>query len=149
MIIKEISAEKVLDSRKVATISVFIKTEQGTFSTASPSGTSTGKYEKPSFIESIEHDIQFLKNIKLEFNFLSFSDLKKVEELVKNKIGANSLYALEASLLKAAAYEKNMPLWKFLNPKANRFQIPVCNIIGGGNAQPRKQKGKRQIFRNS
>lgn len=132
MIIKEISAEKILDSKKQETISVFVKTDAGSFSTASPSGTSKGKHEQESYVESINNDISTLKNIKLDFNFGSFSDLKKVEEIVRGKIGANSLYALEASLLKAAAYEQNLPLWKFLNPKARKFPRPIANIIGGG-----------------
>lgn len=132
MRIKEIQSGKILDSRKQETIAVFAKTELGTFSTSSPSGKSKGRYEKPSFIESIEHDINVLKNTKLDFNFEKFSDLIIVEELVKDKIGANSLYALEASILKALAYEQGKSLWEFLNPKASNFPVPVANVLGGG-----------------
>lgn len=132
MIVKEIKASKILDSRKEETIAVLVKTDAGLFSTSSPSGKSKGKHEQASYIESINHDISVLENTKFDFNFDKFSDLTKVEELVKGKIGANSLYALEASLLKAAAYEQEKSLWEFLNPKATRFPRPVANIIGGG-----------------
>jgi len=132
MIIKEINAEKILDSRGEESISVFVRTEQGSFSASSPSGKSKGKHEAASFIESISHDISVLRNFKVGFDFRKFEDLIKIEELIRGKIGANSLYALEASLLKAAAYEQNLPLWKFLNEKAEKFPFPVANIIGGG-----------------
>jgi len=132
MKIKEIHAEKSFDSRKEETINVVVKTEEGTFSTSSPSGKSKGKYEFPSYIESINNDISVLKNLKIENEILRFEDLIKVEAMIKGKIGANSLYALEASLLKAAAYAQGKPLWKFLNPNASRLPYPVANIIGGG-----------------
>ena len=35
-----------------------------------------------------------------------FEDLVKVEKTVKNKIGANTLFALEASILKSLAKEQ-------------------------------------------
>ena len=82
MIIKEVNAEKVFDSRGNEAISVFIKTDKGTFSTASPSGTSTGKYEAPRFVESINHDISVLKNLKMDFEVDSFPELAEVEEAV-------------------------------------------------------------------
>lgn len=145
MKIKEVNAEKVFDSRGKEAISVFIKTDKGTFSTASPSGTSTGKYETPCFVESINHDISVLRNLKLDFEIDSFPELAEVEEAIKGKVGANSLYALEASILKAAAYDYNLPLWKFLNPNARKFPYPVGNVIGGGmHTQP--TAGKKADF---
>jgi enolase len=132
MRIKEISAGKILDSRRIETIAVFVRTDQGTFSTSSPSGTSTGKHERPTFVLSIGHDISVLKDTKFDFEIDKFGDLVKVEDIIRGKIGANSLYALEASILKALASEKNVPLWKLLNPGATRLPFPVSNIIGGG-----------------
>src|SRR3989344_7273310 len=107
MDIKEISAKKVYDSRKEPTICVFVKTETGTFLTSSPSGKSKGKHETPAFVHNVDESIKLLERLsgKLkELRIEQFSDLADVESIIKkNEIGANTLYALEASILKALA----------------------------------------------
>ena len=141
MDIKEISAKKVYDSRKEPTICVFVKTETGTFLTSSPSGKSKGKYETPAFVNNVDESIKLLERLsgKLkELRIEQFSDLADVESIIKkNEIGANTLYALEASILKALAYEQKKQLWELLNGDAGKgagkkMPFPVGNIIGGG-----------------
>ena len=148
MKIKKIGAYAVLDSRKEKTICVSIKTPRGKFVTFAPTGKSTGKYEAKSYASSLEGDIDFInglnigninkilerrgvvKNSEQAFNFLG-----AVEKLVNGKIGGNSLFALEASLLKALAYENGKELWEFLRDRKKRivaFPRPVGNAIGGG-----------------
>jgi len=46
VVIKSVSAKDILDSRKEKTIEITIKTNAGKFKSSSPSGKSTGKYEK-------------------------------------------------------------------------------------------------------
>jgi len=147
MEIKEVIAKKVYDSRKQETIVVYVKSEIGTFLTSSPSGKSKGKYETPAFPKSVDESIKMLLGLseKLkEIKIKEFADLIKVEAIVrKEEIGANTLYALEASILKALAAEHKKELWEYLGGR--RIPIPIGNIIGGGlHTQP--TGGKRADF---
>lgn len=130
--IEKIGAKKVLDSRKKPTINVFVKTGRGLFETSAPSGKSTGKFEVKSYAKNLESDIDFINKLKIDFDFKKFEDLKKIEKLADKKIGGNSLFALEASLLKALAKENKKQLWKFLNSNPKKFPRPLGNTIGGG-----------------
>lgn len=131
MKIKEVRAKKILDSRGEKTIAVFVRNENGTFLASAPNGRSIGKYENPAFVQSIEHDIEVLKDTDLDLSIESFQELEKIESILKGVVGANTLFALEAGILKALAYENNMPLWKFLGG-GRKFPFPIGNIIGGG-----------------
>ncbi|MFH1711241.1 MAG: enolase C-terminal domain-like protein [Nanoarchaeota archaeon] len=149
MNIQKIWGEKAYDSRKQETIRVYVKTKMGTWSTSSPSGNSTGKYETPAFVKNVGASIKMLEEAEEKIKELEigvFNDLEKVEKIVdKNEIGANTLYALEASILKALAYENKQELWQLINPNADRFPFPVGNIIGGGK-HSRLTNGKKPDF---
>jgi enolase len=133
MIIKEVKARIVLDSRNEKTIQVIIKTKLGKFKTSAPSGKSTGKYEAKPYYKSLEQDIDFINKLDKEKLVIEkFEDLKKVERFINGKIGANTLFSLEASLLKAAAKENKKELWNFLNPNAKKIPKAIGNAIGGG-----------------
>jgi len=146
MKIKGVKAEKIYDSRKEATISVFVKTEKGLFSASSPSGNSIGKYEANPYINDLDGDIKLVdissKKIK-KLKLSNFKDLIKVEKEIK--LGANSLFALEAALLKALAEETHESVWELINPNARKFPIPVGNCIGGG-LHTRHVRGKKPDF---
>jgi enolase len=95
-------------------------------SASAPSGTSTGKYEVPSFRHSITSEISAFKKmipsiekIKVE----EFSDFEKVESLLKN-FGASIIIALEYAILKSRGG------YKFLGGK--KIPLPLGNCIGGG-----------------
>ena len=148
MIIKKVGAKVVLDSRKKKTIQVFIQTNKGKFFTSSPSGKSTGKYEVKSYGKSLKGDINFIN--KLDTSKLSikrFADLKKIERFVGKNLGGNSLFVLEASLLKALAKELGMELYQFLGLSNNNKKVirPVGNAIGGG-LHSKGFRGKKPDF---
>ena len=148
MIIKKVGAKVVLDSRKKKTIQVFIQTNKGKFFTSSPSGKSTGKYEVKSYGKSLKGDINFIN--KLDTSKLSierFVDLKKIERFVGKNLGGNSLFVLEASLLKALAKELGMELYQFLGLSNNNKKVirPVGNAIGGG-LHSKGFRGKKPDF---
>lgn len=141
MEIKEVVAKQIKNSRGNPTIEISINKQKS----SSPSGKSTGKYESKQYQKSLSASIKlinsksFQKEIKkLEIN--SFSDLKKVESLIKKKLkildikkcGANVLFALESATLKALAKFQNKELFQIINPKAKKLPIPVGNAIGGG-----------------
>jgi len=145
MKIKKVIARQVLDSRKEPTIQVIIKTGFfKRFKTSSPQGKSKGEYEAKSYAKDLEGDIDFINSTNIqELNNIinksgekissaeAFSILEDIEKLVKNQIGANSLFALEASLLKMLAYENNKELYEFLGT-GKKLPRPVGNAIGGG-----------------
>jgi len=136
MIIKEVKAEKIPDSRGQPTIKVTI---DGVAASA-PSGKSTGKYENKPYNTSLDFSIDEINHLNFDFEIKTFDDLKKVENSICKKyhfrnarqFGANALFALESAILKALAKSKNKQLWQIINPKASSFPVPVGNTIGGG-----------------
>jgi len=148
MYLNEIKAFKTLNSRNEETIEVFVKTKNNISSCCSaPSGKSKGKYEVRDFsVKGIDFSICFVnvigkKIVNEKMRFDSFSDLSKIEELIKRYdkterlefIGGNCLYALEGAILRAMAKENNQELWKFLlEKKKPSLPKPLGNCIGGG-----------------
>jgi enolase len=130
MHIKEVKATIVLDSREEETIEVSVNGQ----ATSAPAGKSKGKNEKPSYRKSLKEDLEVIKHLKINElpEVREFEHLEFIEKKVKNKIGANTLFALEASILKALADEQRIPLWKFLNSAASFFPRIISNTIGGG-----------------
>lgn len=136
MLIKSIHAKRIRDSRSEWTIEVSVNNCKA----SSPSGKSTGKYETPCWHKNIDWNIKAINNLKIDFEINSFSDLKKVESLIKKRLklkdskmfGANALFALESAILKALSKDKRLELWQIINSKAKKMPIPVGNAIGGG-----------------
>lgn len=152
MLIKEISAKKIKDSRKDFTIEVSINGQRA----SSPSGKSKGKHETLSFYKSLEWDVKAINNlIELEtIQINSFHDLIKIENLIARKFklknakqfGANALFALESATLKAFAKEEKKQLWQIINEKAKKFPLPIGNAIGGGMHSHNKNSPEFQEF---
>ena len=136
MRIKEVRAGSILDSRKKPTIQVAVKTAKGSFISSAPSGKSKGRFEAKPYARSLKQDIEFLNKIKVEklnkFKIEEFKELNEIESFVGRNIGANSLFAFEASILKALSAEQEKELWKFLSKGKPKFPFPVGNAIGGG-----------------
>lgn len=152
VVINEVSAKSILDSRKEKTILVSIKSKSGkTFSASSPSGKSTGKYESKPYKKSLEEDISAIKKFKEYFSeeiLEKFEDLKRVEDILEGHVGANTLFAFESAVLKAIADEQKKEVWELINPGAGKLKkLPrlVGNCIGGGkHSDP--LNGKRPDF---
>ena len=144
--ILEIEPRLILNSRKEETIEIRVKTEDGVFISSAPSGASKGKYEKPAFsFRGVKGSIASLSALgeKLIFNdydFRNFEDLKLIENMIdkindkakKEMFGANAVYALEASVLKAIAASYGFELWQYLCKKPKILPMPLGNCIGGG-----------------
>jgi len=150
---KRVYADVVKNSRGEKTIRVIVKTSKGKFKTSAPSGKSTGKYEVKCYKGSLEKDINYINKISADFIIEKFDDLKKVEKLVGGRVGGNTLFALEASLLKALATEEGKELWELIAGEKiesiiDRAKLnirPVGNTIGGGLHSVGK-KGKKPDF---
>jgi len=136
MLIKEVRACKIKDSRGDYTIEVSVNKARA----SSPSGKSRGKHETKPYKKSIDWNIKFLNTTKFDLEINSFSDLKKVESFIEKKakikdakqFGADALFALESAVLKALAKSQKKQLWQIINPKAKCFPVPLGNAIGGG-----------------
>ena len=139
MIIKSVDAKKIKDSRQDETISVNIKTDVGAFSASAPNGKSKGKYEKKPYKKSIDKDIETIKKFKEYFSeehIDKFEDLRRIEDIIKSEVGANTLVALEFAALKAMAKEQKKEIWELIRDstkiKKQKFPRLVGNSIGGG-----------------
>lgn len=149
VVVKEVSAKIVRDSRGDKTIFVSIGTDVGKFSASSPTGKSTGKYEAKPYKKTIEKDIQTLEKFSEYFSdeiIDTFDDLKRIEYTVEGHIGANTIFALESAVLKALAKEKKKEIWQLINPKAKNFPRLVGNCVGGGAHSNSKKKPDFQEF---
>ncbi len=149
MKIKRVSAKTILDSRQEKTISISIETNVGIFLASSPTGKSTGKYEKKPYKKSLEGDIKSIKDISDYFSedaIEKFEDLRRVEDIVDKHIGANTLFALESAVLKAMAKEQKKEIWELINPKRKKFPRLVGNCIGGGKHSDSEKKPDFQEF---
>lgn len=138
MLIKEVRARVIKDSRNESTIEVSVN---GAEPASAPSGKSTGSYEtKPYCAQGLRENIRFLNNWKKWLEITCFNDLDRVEHVIKEKIasddvkefGANALYTFESAILKALAKEQKRELWEVVNPHAKTFPRPIGNVIGGG-----------------
>jgi enolase len=146
MQIKEVKARAVRDSRGEKTIAVSVN---GCV-TIAPSGKSVGKYEAAPYALSLEEDIKIINGLEIHTDISKFSDLDRIEKFLGNKIGANTLYAFEASIMKALARESGKELWQVLNPSLNarvaKFPRVLSNTIGGGVHSIGKEKPDFQEF---
>lgn len=148
--IRNIHAREILDSRGNPTVAVRVETEN-TFSEAMvPSGASTGSYEA---LELRDADTKryFGKGVLKACNNVNtifgpaligkeVEDQAVIDKLMidldgspnKTKFGANAILGVSLACAQAAAKEKNIGLYKSLNPEAALLPVPMMNIMNGG-----------------
>jgi enolase len=153
MIIQEISADSILDSRGEKTILIKIKTNVGEFSASSPNGKSTGKYEVKPYQKSLEEDIRKIRKMKDYFSkeiIDKFNDLIGIEDICEKQVGGNTVFALESAILKALSKEKKKEIFELIINKEKKdclkFPRFVGNCIGGGKHSPDEKKPDFQEF---
>ncbi len=149
VVIKEVSAKSILDSRKEKTIFVKIKTNVGVFSASSPNGKSRGKNEAKPYKKSLEQDIKTLKQFSDYFSeekIEKFQDLRRIEDIIDGHVGANTFFAFESAVLKALAKEQKKQVWQVINSKEKKFPRLVGNCIGGGKHTKADKKPDFQEF---
>ncbi len=153
VVIKEVSAKKIKDSRGDNTIEIKIKTDKNkTFSASSPQGKSTGKHEVKLYKKTIDDDIKTIKKISDYFSeevIENFNDLKRIEDIAKGNLGGNSILALEYAVLKALAEKQKKEVWELVyesnNRKTKKFPRLVGNCVGGG-SHSEELNGKKPDF---
>ena len=154
--IKKVVAREVLDSRGSPTIEVDVFTEKCFASAIVPSGASTGSHEALELRDGDKSRYNgkgVLKAVENVNNFISkkiigmeCSHQNQIDKLMveldgtenKSKLGGNSILGVSMSICKAAALEKNVPLYEYIkqlnNNKSKKYSLPVpqLNIMNGG-----------------
>lgn len=149
--IKSVKAREILDSRGNPTVEVDVVLSSGVMGRAAvPSGASTGEHEaielrdgdKSRFkgkgvLKAVNHvNTTIAKAIKGKE-----ADFRKVDELTrqldgtdnKANLGANAILGVSLAVAKAAANEKQQPLYRYIGgTKANILPVPLMNIVNGG-----------------
>ena len=150
MLIKDIKAREILDSRGNPTVEVDVILENGILGRAEvPSGASTGEREA---LEMRDNDIKrfngkgvlnAVKNVNEiirpavigmdAFNqrFVDQKIIKLDGTKTKSKLGANAILGVSMACLKAAAKAKKLPLYKYVGDGEN-LPVPMMNILNGG-----------------
>jgi enolase len=152
MLVNNVLAREILDSRGNPTIEVEVTLESGAFGRAAvPSGASTGENEA---IELRDGDkgrylgkgvLKAVENVNTiiakEIIGMDATDQvaidRKLIELdgtkTKSNLGANALLGVSLAVAKAAADYSGMPLYRYIGgANAKVLPVPMMNIINGG-----------------
>ena len=152
MLIRDIHARQILDSRGNPTIEVDVVTSNGEVGRAAvPSGASTGKHEA---VELRDNDkkvyggkgvLKAIENVNtiiakelsgfsvFEQNLIDLTMIELDKTKNKSKLGANAILAVSMAIARAAALESGQSLYRYIGGvNANTLPIPLMNILNGG-----------------
>lgn len=150
MLIKDIHAREILDSRGNPTIEVDMTLDNGITKTASvPSGASTGSREALELRDKDQNRYEgkgVLKAVSNVNNIIRPALIgKKADQLYvdnmlitldgtdnKSNLGANATLAVSLACLKCLAASNNKELYEFVSNRSVSVPIPMINIINGG-----------------
>ena len=147
--ITKIVSREIIDSRGNPTVEVDVYTTNGFGRALVPSGASTGEYEA---LELRDKDSRFLgkgvlKAVNNVRNIIApkiigmeVTDQEAIDEFMikldgtdtKSNLGANAILGVSLAVCKAAADEQGLPIYAYLNEKANTLPVPMLNVINGG-----------------
>jgi enolase len=152
VMIEDIEAREILDSRGRPTVEAEVRLESGAFGIAQvPSGASTGSFEAHELRDDEPHRyggkgvLKAVRNIKEkitpELLSIDIFDQLGIDQAMidrdgspnKKNLGANAILAVSLATAKAAAAELQMPLYRYLGgPLANVLPVPMMNVLNGG-----------------
>ncbi len=152
MIIEDIFARQILDSRGNPTVEVEVVTESGALGRAAvPSGASTGEHEAIELRDgdesryhgkSVENAIDNVnETIAVELVGMPADDQALVDMTLieldgtenKSNLGANAMLGVSMAVAKAAAEYHGLPLYRYLGGvNARTLPVPLMNILNGG-----------------
>jgi enolase len=148
--ITTIHALEVLDSRGNPTIEVMVQTSKASGRAIVPSGASTGIHEALELRDNapkrylgkgvLKACQNVNKVIRKSLTGRDVFDQEKIDDTMidldgtpnKSKLGANAMLGVSLACARAAANEKKMNLYRYLNPKAYLLPVPMMNIMNGG-----------------
>lgn len=147
--IKNVKAREILDSRGNPTVEVEVILENNIKAIASvPSGASTGTREALELRDKEEryNGLGVLKAVNNVNNIIKPEIIGKdvsmwheLDKLMinldgtenKENLGANAILGVSLALVKAAALDKNVPLYKYIGG-GETLPVPMMNILNGG-----------------
>ena len=152
IVIEDVFAREILDSRGNPTIEVDVVLEDGSLGRAAvPSGASTGTHEAVELRDGEQQRYmgkgvrQAVDNVNCEIGpeIIGMDALDQVSidkamiELDgtpnKGRLGANAILGVSMAVAKAAAISLDMPLYQYLGGfNAKRLPVPMMNILNGG-----------------
>ncbi|GAA5941502.1 uncharacterized protein JCM15063_006121 [Sporobolomyces koalae] len=157
MSISKIHARQIWDSRGNPTVEVDVVTEKGLFRAAVPSGASTGIHEAVELRDGDKSKylgkgvLKAVANVndvigpKLIEAKLDITNQEKIDQFLieldgtanKGKLGANAILGVSMAVAKAAAAQKNVPLYVHFAELAGVkapyvLPVPAMNVINGG-----------------
>ena len=150
MLIKEVHAREILDSRGNPTVEVDMTLENNITRTASvPSGASTGSREALELRDNDEkrYNGKGVLNAVRNVNEIirpallgKHADQASVDKLLieldgtenKSKLGANAMLGVSLACLKCLAASENKGLYEYVSGKSVSLPVPMINIINGG-----------------
>ncbi|HLD98341.1 MAG TPA: hypothetical protein VI815_03365 [Candidatus Nanoarchaeia archaeon] len=137
MKIKSLSAKAINDTRGEKTVEISLKTDLGNFIASAPNGKSRGEFEINPWKKNIVSDINAVNKFFIEdINFREFNDLHLIEDSFSDRVGGNTMVALQSAFLKALAGKEDKEVWELVSEsirsKPKKIPFPIGNIIGGG-----------------
>jgi len=152
MIITEVMAREIMDSRGNPTVEVDVILEDGTMGRAAvPSGASTGQHEAVELRDGDKGRYQGKGVLKAVDNVndriapevvgMSVFDQVGVDSAMieldgthnKSVLGANAILGVSLAVAKAAATALGLPLYQYLGGfNAKELPVPMMNILNGG-----------------
>lgn len=155
--IKQIKGREILDSRGNPTVEVSVVLESGVVATAAvPSGASTGTFEALELRDGDKARYGGLGVLKAVENVNKYiqkalkgedaHNQARIDEIMleldgtenKSKLGANSILGVSLAVCRAAALEKRMPLYAYIQEICNipnktlKLPVPMFNVLNGG-----------------
>lgn len=149
MLIKDIHAREILDSRGNPTVEVEMTLETNISCIASvPSGASTGSREALELrdkdkrfgglgvlkaVNNVNNIIRpYLIGKKIDQGFVDNTLLELDNTETKSNLGANAMLAVSLACLKCLAKMNNKELYEYVASNKVTLPIPMINIINGG-----------------
>jgi len=152
MLISDVKAREILDSRGNPTIEVEVLLESGAFGRAAvPSGASTGenealelrdgdksRYLGKGVLKAVENvntvickeliGMDATDQVAIDTKLLELDGTK-----TKSNLGANAMLGVSLAVAKAAAEYAELPLYRYIGgTNAKTLPVPMMNIINGG-----------------
>ena len=150
MLIKNIQAREILDSRGNPTVEVDMTLDNDITCTASvPSGASTGsrealelrdkdknRFDGKGVLQAVNNVMEIIRPALLGQK----ADQLTVDNILlnldgtenKSKLGANAMLAVSLACLKCLATSQNCDLYEYVSSSKVSLPIPMINIINGG-----------------
>jgi enolase len=152
MLISDVKAREIIDSRGNPTVEVEVLLESGAFGRAAvPSGASTGENEALELRDGDKsrylgkgclkavanvNDVIAKEIVGMDATDQVAIDNKLLEldgTKTKSNLGANAMLGVSLAVAKAAAEYAELPLYKYIGgTNAKTLPVPMMNIINGG-----------------